>query len=204
MAILKVARATFLQHGYFEASMSQIAEHVGGSKATLYNYFPSKKELFVAVADEEATQKFKSLFDMGEMNGDISSALEKFVQKLLILLLSDEVVAFFRLVVAETKRFPEVGATAYEIGVKRVLELTREYFSAAVERGELRRVNLTAMTEQFMDLCNGHLHRKRLWGIIDTVNQEDIDIQAKRVVATFLAAYGNDELSSAARQNVGL
>ena len=40
--MLDIARAAFLREGYAAASMSEIAAKVGGSKATLYSYFPSK------------------------------------------------------------------------------------------------------------------------------------------------------------------
>ncbi|HEY2834957.1 MAG TPA: helix-turn-helix domain-containing protein, partial [Rhizomicrobium sp.] len=52
-AILKVAHTAFLSDGYAATSMSAIAAKVGGSKATLYYYFPSKEELFLAVIDEK-------------------------------------------------------------------------------------------------------------------------------------------------------
>ena len=51
--ILKVAYAAFLGEGYAATSMSSIAAKVGGSKATLYNYFSSKEELFAAVIEEK-------------------------------------------------------------------------------------------------------------------------------------------------------
>ena len=202
-AILEIARAAFLQDGYSGTSMSQIAERVGGSKATLYNYFPSKKDLFVAVADEESTQIFTPLFDVSEMSGDIRAILEEFVRRFLALLLSDDLIAFYRLVIAESARFPEVGLTAYEFGFKRGLEHMAGYFAEAIERGELRRTNASVAAEQFLDLCAGHLHRKRLWDVVGDISREDIETQAKRVAATFLAAYGNDELSRAARQYTG-
>src|SRR5919202_579626 len=43
-----VARATelFATHGYEELSMSRIAREAGISKALLYHYFPSKRQLF--------------------------------------------------------------------------------------------------------------------------------------------------------------
>jgi AcrR family transcriptional regulator len=200
-AILGIARAAFLQDGYAGTSMSQIAAKVGGSKATLYNYFPSKKDLFVAVADDETAQIFTPLFDVSEMRGDIRTVLEKFVRRFLVLLLSDDLIAFYRMIVAESARFPEIGLTVDEFGLKRGLEGITGYFAEAMERGELRRANVQAAAEQFLDLCAGHLHRKRLWGIVSEVSQEDIETQVKRVVATFLAAYGSDELSRAARRH---
>ena len=39
-AIMDVAREVFMAEGFAEASMSAIAAQVGGSKGTLYNYFP--------------------------------------------------------------------------------------------------------------------------------------------------------------------
>ena len=53
-----VARATelFAGHGYEELSMSRIAREAGISKALLYHYFPSKRQLFetalTAAADD--------------------------------------------------------------------------------------------------------------------------------------------------------
>lgn len=74
------------------------------------------------------------------------------------------------------------------------------YFSAAIDRGELRPTDLSLATWQFLDLCVGNLHRRRLWGIVRSVSRADIDIYAKRAAATFLAAYGNDTLCRHARE----
>ncbi len=45
--ILGHALDIFRKEGFERASMSQIAAQVGGSKATLYNYFSSKEELLL-------------------------------------------------------------------------------------------------------------------------------------------------------------
>jgi len=108
------------------------------------------------------------------------------------------------MIVAESARFPEIGTTAYELGMKLGLENMAGYFAEAIERGELYRTDALVAAEQFLDLCAGQLHRKRLWGVICDVSQEAIETQAKRVVTTFLAAYGNDELSRAARTGIAM
>ena len=203
-AILKIARVAFLQDGYAATSMSQIAAKVRGSKGTLYNYFPSKKDLFIAVADEEATRVFDPLFDASETGGDIHMVLERLVRHFLVSFLSVDLIAFYRIVVAESARFPEIGSTADEFGVKRGVESIAEYFAEAMERGELQRTNVHIAAEQFLELCAGHLHRRRLWGLITDVSQEEIEDEVKRVVGAFLAIYGNDELSSAARAGIAM
>ena len=87
-AMLEIARAAFLREGYAAASVSEIAAKVGGSKATLYSYFPSKKDLFAAVIEEEVRQMLAPLFEMGETQGDVRTVLERFARRFLDMLLS--------------------------------------------------------------------------------------------------------------------
>ena len=70
------------------------------------------------------------------------------------------------------------------------------------ENGDLRPVNVWAAAEQFLDLCAGNVHRQKLWGIVGSVSSHEIETHARRAVATFLAAYGNDELSRQAREMI--
>jgi AcrR family transcriptional regulator len=48
-AILDAAHELMAQHGYGDMSMDGVAAHVGISKATLYQHFPSKEELAISV-----------------------------------------------------------------------------------------------------------------------------------------------------------
>jgi len=197
--MLEIARAAFLREGYAAASMSEIAAKVGGSKATLYSYFPSKKDLFVAVIEEEVRQMLAPLFEMDETQGGVRTVLERFARRFLDLLLTEDTIAFYRLIVAESARFPEVGQAAYQIGVQRGIDRLAGYFAAAMERGELRRADASVAVTQFMDLCAGELHRKRLFGVVGADDRDAVERQARDAVATFLAAYGVDRPSRAAR-----
>ena len=198
-SMLGIARAAFLREGYAAASMSEIAAKVGGSKATLYSYFPSKRDLFAAVIEEEVRQILAPLFEMSETQGDVRTVLERFARRFLDMLLSEDTVAFYRLVVAESARFPEIGQAAYQIGVQHGLDCLAEYVVAATERGELRRADASVAVAQFLDLCAGELHRKRLFGVVGADDRDEVEKQARNAVATFLAAYGADDLSRAAR-----
>jgi AcrR family transcriptional regulator len=189
-AMLEIARAAFLREGYAAASVSEIAAKVGGSKATLYSYFPSKKDLFAAVIEEEVRLMLAPLFEMSETQGDVRTVLERFARRFLDMLLSEDTVAFYRLVVAESARFPEIGQAAYHIGVQHGLDRLADYFLAAMERGELRRTEASVAVAQFMDLCAGELHRKRLFGVVGADDRSEVEKQAKNAVTTFLAAYG--------------
>lgn len=53
--IIGIATELFKQLGYERTSMSAIAARLGGSKATLYGYFPSKDDLFRAVLEHDVS-----------------------------------------------------------------------------------------------------------------------------------------------------
>jgi AcrR family transcriptional regulator len=51
-AILTAARDLFVSEGYLNVSMRKIAERIEYSPAALYGYFPSKDDIFFALAEE--------------------------------------------------------------------------------------------------------------------------------------------------------
>jgi len=66
--ILSIAQEVFLEEGYAAASMSTIAARLGGSKGTLYNYFRSKAELFVAVIQNLCEVNQNQIFDVADQD----------------------------------------------------------------------------------------------------------------------------------------
>jgi TetR/AcrR family transcriptional regulator, mexJK operon transcriptional repressor len=199
-AILDIAREAFLQDGYSGTSMSRIAVLVGGSKATLYSYFPSKKELFVAVVDRETTRLYDEIFNLGPPGGETRTAFDDLVRRSLLGLLSETIVAGYRLLIAEAGRFPEIGKTAYELSVRRGLERLALYFRRARDEGMLRDCDPMQAAETFLDLAAGNLHTQRLWNAVEKFDAAALDAEASRISSAFLAAYGNDALCRKARE----
>jgi AcrR family transcriptional regulator len=198
-AILDIAREAFLADGYSGTSMSRIAAEVGGSKATLYSYFPSKKELFIAVTDRETAQLYDEIFTVKLSLGEPQKAFLDFSRRCLEGLLSDTIVAGYRLIIAEAARFPEMGKTTYDLAVRRGVERLAHCFAEAMAHGTLRLSDPVEAAESFLDLAAGSLHTQRLWNAIPKVEEAALEREAKRITTVFLAAYGNEDLSRAAR-----
>ena len=59
-AILDAARELFVAEGYHNVSIRKIAERIEYSPAAIYSYFPSKDDIFFALAEEG----FRLLFDV--------------------------------------------------------------------------------------------------------------------------------------------
>jgi AcrR family transcriptional regulator len=64
--LLGAAREVFVAQGYHAAAMDEIAERAGVSKPVLYQHFPGKLELYLALLDES----------VAELLGAVSAALE--------------------------------------------------------------------------------------------------------------------------------
>ena len=61
-AILDAARELFVAEGYQNVSIRKIAEKIEYSPAAIYSYFPSKDDIFLALAEEG----FHLLFELAE------------------------------------------------------------------------------------------------------------------------------------------
>ena len=200
--ILDIAYEAFIREGYAGTSMSQIAALLGGSKTTLYNYFESKKELFVAVADRECAKLFDHIFVATEIDGDFRMRVWELTRRLVSSMLSDEIVASYRMIVAESGRFPEIGRAAHDIALRRGTQHLAAVFAKAMAAGEMRKVNPKMAAEQFLDLTSGTLFKLRLWNVT-AIAPERLAVEVERIAATFLAAFGNEAFSRAAREYSG-
>lgn len=54
--LLDAAREAFVEKGFHAAAMDDIAERAGVSKPVLYQHFPGKRELYLALLDESGEQ----------------------------------------------------------------------------------------------------------------------------------------------------
>ena len=67
--IIEAAFSLFLDKGYHGTTMDEIAERLGVTKPALYQYFPSKEDLFAAVAErsrQELMGKPVSIINTGK------------------------------------------------------------------------------------------------------------------------------------------
>lgn len=60
-AILASAKQVFAEHGYNKATIAGIAQQAKVAEGTIYEYFKNKKELFLAISNEQFKQYKKSM-----------------------------------------------------------------------------------------------------------------------------------------------
>jgi AcrR family transcriptional regulator len=190
-AIISIAHEAFLSNGYSATSMSAIAAKLGGSKGTLYNYFGSKEDLFGAVIERKCEQFLSALYDAEVEGGDLREALMRAAERVIELALSDDTIATFRLVVAESVRFPEIGRTVHASGPMRGRAQMTKFLERAKSAGHLRSdTDVELAAEQFFVLCISEWQQRRLWMVADAPDRNQIRKQAEGAVTTFMRAFG--------------
>jgi AcrR family transcriptional regulator len=163
--ILDVAIGVFRDVGYEKASMAEIASQVGGSKATLYNYFPSKAELFLAVMNAAAEQHFAPVFQQLSHDGPLRETLQRFGVRYLKTVLSDELVAIHRMASHEADR-SEVGRLLYENGITVAWRQVGDFLRACVDRGEMPACDVHMAAVHLHALYEAELREPRMLGCL--------------------------------------
>jgi AcrR family transcriptional regulator len=191
-AFVAAAREAFLTHGYAATAMSTIAAKVGGSKTTLWTYFPSKEDLFAAVVDDQVEQMGEALDRSLAPGLDARAALRGFGTAMLGIVLQPDAVALHRLVIGEAGRFPELGALFFERGPKRGKMKLASYLAVAMAEGRVRRGDPERLARQFAYMCQSNCHQAQLMGLKSESTASEIAADVEAAVETFLRAWGVD------------
>ncbi|WP_167706690.1 TetR/AcrR family transcriptional regulator [Sphingobium fuliginis] len=187
--ILKVASRSFMEKGYAATTMSGIAAALGGSKGTLWSYFPSKEELFAAVLDDATTAYRSRLAEILDPDGDLAGTLRTLGVNLLTKITSPESVALYRLVASEAGRFPEMGTIFYQHAPGNTRRLVAEFLERAMDRGLLRRADPELAARTFTMLMLTGCHQSLVWGQIERATAEQIEADVDNGLDCFLRAY---------------
>ncbi|APP74746.1 TetR/AcrR family transcriptional regulator [Xanthomonas vesicatoria] len=191
-AIIEAASEVFLEMGFEGASMSQIAARVGGSKRTLYGYFPSKEELFVAVATAMADSYIEPLIvALESTDAPVEQALHTFGRDILTFLCAPTSITIWQTIIGVSGR-SEVGALFYNSGPEEGMRRVAEYLSRQMEQGVLRRADPIDASRQFGGLLQADTMMPCLFGALKDPSPEYLHGAVQRAVELFLAAYALD------------
>ena len=186
--VLEGARKVFMEHGYEGASVDEIARAAGTSKATLYSYFPDKRQLFEAVVTTQCTRTGEVMRCGGD-GEPVERALHRMAVSFASFLFSPGAQEMFRVCIAESGRFPELGKAFYASGPDRARSRLIAFFEKAMTRGELAIDDPATAADQFAALAKSGLFLRALLGAPPADNAE-IEHNADEAVRTFLARYG--------------
>jgi AcrR family transcriptional regulator len=128
----------FAEQGFGAAKLEDVARRAGIAKGTIFVYFPTKPDLFRAVAQSVLNSHL-------ERAAVAASELDRPLPELVTLLLAQaaragesRVPAVLRLIIAESRAFPDLAQIWHDEVVGKMLGLLTQAIKRAQARGEVR------------------------------------------------------------------
>jgi AcrR family transcriptional regulator len=164
--ILDAATEVFLENGYGGATIDLVVERARASKATVYSFFGGKDGLFAAIVEERAQRILAAFGDPEVVGSDVPAALAHIARRYMEVVMAPDAVGFYRLIIAEGVRFPELARTFYRFGPDRTNAHLADMLSVWREQGLVRLDDPQLAAVQFFDAVCGDLHRRVMAGLI--------------------------------------
>jgi AcrR family transcriptional regulator len=185
--IVATAWEVFRAKGFEGASMSDVAERLGGSKATLYRYYRSKEELFAAALEGALKSQIDDAYQRVGGEGDLRQRLLEFADTYLRFRLTPEMIGVHRLMIASADR-SDLGPVLRA----QFIDSNWRYFAQIIERemaaGHLRRADPYLASIHFRSLVEADVVERRLNGERLVTNAQ-VETAIEQGVEAFLRAY---------------
>jgi AcrR family transcriptional regulator len=177
----------FLRHGYDGVSVNEIVRAVGGSKTNIYNHFHNKEGLFVAIVKGLCEDLLASFVTLDVSALGVEEGLRSLAMALLGILLQDQHLAFQRLIIAETARFPALGRAWFESGPETSRSIIARFVEQQQQAGRLRRSDPHQSATLFHDMITFDLLHRAMLG--DQPSDDEIRHRIDTAIDVFLHGF---------------
>ena len=175
--ILEAAERVFAQKGYSLAKMDDIAREAQFSKATLYRYFKSKRDILFEIILNSFEESAAGLMKIREKKIDPSKKLKEITRSSIqhfrkkknisrVLLMEKQLLRNILHVFPESQKTlsPQERKFLNEIKEKsdRMMRTLSEILQEGIDSGDFRRMNASEAAQAFLALIHGY-HFSKLW-----------------------------------------
>ena len=201
--VLHAATELFLAQGYGAVSMDMVARAAAVSKATLYAYFASKDALFGTIVREFGLVTWLDDTLFPERVTDLRAALERLGGRMMRFLLQERTLGIYRIAVAESARFPELGRAFYDAGPGVCLARAAQWLARQQAAGLMRAGDAEVATHQLMSLLRAGVLLRATLALPPPPSDAEIDATVAAAVETWLRAYAPAAPEPATREPAG-
>lgn len=132
--IMRAAFDTFIDHGYQGASMNLVAERAGVIKQTIYSHFHDKADLFKTVFASVTVDYVKDALDEPQMQEQSLDVVLRLIAQTVYARHQDPQYArFFRTMIGEAGRFPELARLYTEATIRPGLTMVTQVIANQTE-----------------------------------------------------------------------
>jgi AcrR family transcriptional regulator len=189
-AIMSAAWELFMDKGYAQVSVDDVVRKAGGSKATVYKIFGSKKGLFYSII-ENITDGIISDMTFPDTEGmSTRDALRKIGFALGRQILSEQCTSLFWLSVSVSRRIQDVAERFYEAGPLTVHKYLADFLKREAKAGRLDLKDPMKAAELFSAMVLEYRHMEITLKYSGPPSDKELERIVDRAVDMFLAAYG--------------
>jgi AcrR family transcriptional regulator len=167
--------------------VDEIVRAVGGSKTNIYTHFRNKEGLFVVIAKGLCEDLLASFVTIDISGLGVEEGLRSLAPTLLGILLQDRHLAFQRLIIAETARFPALGRAWFESGPETSGSIVARFVEKQQRAGRLRRSDPHQLAAFFHDMITFDLLHRAMLG--DKPSDADIRHRIDTAIDAFLHGF---------------
>jgi AcrR family transcriptional regulator len=174
--IIAAALEVFAEKGFAAARLDDIAARAGVSKGALYLYFETKQDLFTAVVREAVAPNLDQVAALASaIEMPFADLTRLFYQRAAEIFTVSKVGAVAKMVVGESRNFPEIARVWHDEVVVKALGLVGGFIARAQAKGEVRAGDPRLMAVSMMGpMILGVLWRE----VLEPAGAEPIDIRA--------------------------
>jgi len=188
-AIVNAASRLFLEKGFDGASMDEVARRAGVSKQTVYSHFSSKESLFSESIHAAIAKYYPSLaiekIEEHSLEADLRAVCENYAR----LLMSEDAMAMFRVLVAAAAKGPALAQIFWESGPRDMHEKLVEFLQVWVDKGALIINDTDKAAHRLITLLKGKAHFMQAIGLISSVSEEQLQENVDEAMEAFLRLY---------------
>ena len=165
--ILEAALAVFSRKGYDKSTVPDIACEAGIAVGTIYNYYPSKRDVLVAITDKYIVAPFKELVENPPQNdafGFIAAIMENRLN------FGIEGVEKFLPLLLEVQRDNELRSNYAEKVIRPVMDMMEKLVESRIKAGAFRDANPAVVTRAIGGMVLGFMLLYRIEGEKSPIN----------------------------------
>ena len=137
--IIEAAIEVFTERGFGAARLEDVARRAGVAKGTVFVYFPTKDDLFRAVAQTVLTSHLERLQGAAaDLDRPIAELVPMLLMQAAAVIGEGRLPAMMRLLVSESRQFPDLARVWHDEVVSTVLGLLTMAIERAQARGEIK------------------------------------------------------------------
>lgn len=137
--IVQAALEVFAEKGFAAAKLDEIAARAGISKGALYLYFETKEDIFRAVVREAVAPNLDMVEQvLAQATIPFPDLLRMVFARLILVIGTTRLGAVAKLVIGESRNFPELARVWHDEVVSRALGALSGALAKAQVRGEIR------------------------------------------------------------------